>query len=145
MTLDDVKTVARSHFSELTDKQDVDHADQLFTPGIAFHDPAIVPDGLAHGIPEVKQFFTVFFKVFPDGHFRIDDFLAEGDRAAIRFTWTGTHRTKFLGVQFKARSVAAPGIGIFRSRMGEPPRSAWRSTGATCCSSSAASRTRSDT
>jgi steroid delta-isomerase-like uncharacterized protein len=114
MSLDEVKAVARSYFEELTNKQDVGFADQLFTRDIAFYDPAIVPDGEAHGHAEVKQFFSVFFKVFPDVHFEIDDFLAEGDRAAIRFTWTGTHRTEFLGVELKERHVSVPGIDIFR-------------------------------
>ncbi len=118
MTLDEVKAVAHSYFDELTNKQDVDYADQLFTPDIAFYDPAIVHDGQAHGIPEVKQFFRVFFTVFPDVHFRVDDFLAEGDRAAIRFTWTGTHRAEFLGIELKERHVSVPGIDIFRIEHG---------------------------
>ena len=61
MELDEVKSVARSYFEELTNKQDVDFVDQLFTDDIAFYDPAIVPDGEAHGHEEVKQFFSVFF------------------------------------------------------------------------------------
>ena len=118
MTLEDVKAVARSYFEELTNKQDVDFADELFTEDVAFYDPAIVPDGEAHGIPEVKQFFAVFFKVFPDVHFDIEDFFAEGDNVAIRFLWRGTHRTEFLGVELKDRHVAVPGIDIFHVRDG---------------------------
>jgi steroid delta-isomerase-like uncharacterized protein len=113
MTPEEVRAVARSYFEQLTNKQDVDFADQLFTPDIAFHDPAIVPDGEAHGLAEVKQFFSVFFRVFPDVHFAIDDFFVEGDKAAIRFTWTGTHHPDFLGVELKARHVSVPGIDIF--------------------------------
>jgi steroid delta-isomerase-like uncharacterized protein len=118
MSLDDVKTVARSYFEELTNKQNVDFVDELFTPDIAFYDPAIVPDGEAHGRDEVKQFFSVFFKVFPNVHFEMNDFFAEGDRVAIRFTWTGTHRTEFLGIPLKERRVAVPGIDIFHIRDG---------------------------
>jgi steroid delta-isomerase-like uncharacterized protein len=119
MTLDEVKAVAKSYFEELTNKQDVGFVEKLFTDDIAFYDPAIVPDGEAHGHAEVKQFFSVFFKVFPDVHFRIDDFLAEGDHAAIRFTWTGTHRTEFLGVELKERHVSVPGIDIFHIEEGK--------------------------
>src|ERR1700750_261824 len=111
--LDDVKAVAMRYFDELTNKQDVAYVDQLFTEDIACYDPAIVPDGEAHGHAEVKQFFLVFFAVFPDVHFEIDDFFAEGDRVAIRFTWTGTHKTEFLGIELKERHVAVPGIDIF--------------------------------
>jgi steroid delta-isomerase-like uncharacterized protein len=119
MTLDDAKAVARSYFEQLTNKQDVGFVDQLFTDDIAFYDPAIVPDGEAHGHAEVKQFFSVFFKVFPDVHFELDDFFAEGDKVAIRFTWTGTHKTEFLGIELKERHVAVPGIDIFRVRDGK--------------------------
>ena len=118
MPLEEVKAVARSYFEELTNKQDVDAVDRLFTPDIAFYDPAIVPDGEAHGTAEVKRFFRVFFAVFPDVHFQIDDFFAEGDRAAIRFTWTGTHRTELLGIELKERHVSVPGIDIFHLRDG---------------------------
>jgi steroid delta-isomerase-like uncharacterized protein len=118
-SLDEVKAVARRYFEELTNKQDVGFVDRLFTDDIAFYDPAIVPDGEAHGHGEVKRFFAVFFKVFPDVHFEIDDFFAEGHKVAIRFTWTGTHRTEFLGVELKERHVAVPGIDIFHIRDGK--------------------------
>jgi len=113
MTVDEVKAIARSYFDELTNKQDVDYVEHLFAEDVSFYDPAIVPDGEAHGHAEVRQFFSVFFKVFPDVHFRIDDFFAEGHNVAARFTWTGTHRTEFLGVELKERHVAVPGIDIF--------------------------------
>jgi steroid delta-isomerase-like uncharacterized protein len=118
MTVEEVKAVAMRYFDELTNKQDVAYVDTLFTDDIAFYDPAIVPDGEAHGHAEVKQFFSIFFKVFPDVHFEINDFFAEGDKAAIRFTWTGTHRTEFLGIELKERHVAVPGIDIFHIRDG---------------------------
>lgn len=113
MSLAEVKAVATSYFEELTNKQDVGYVDQLFTDDIAFYDPAIVPDGKAEGRAEVKRFFSVFFKVFPDVHFEINDLFAEGNRVAARFTWTGTHRTEFLGIELKERRVAVPGIDIF--------------------------------
>jgi steroid delta-isomerase-like uncharacterized protein len=116
--LGEVKAVAMGYFEQLTNKQDVAYVDELFTDDIAFYDPAIVPDGEAHGREEVRQFFAIFFKVFPDVHFEIDDFFAEGDKVAIRFTWTGTHKTEFLGIELKERHVAVPGIDIFHVRDG---------------------------
>ena len=112
----DVRAVAMSYFEELTNKRNVDFVDQLFTPDIAFHDPARLPNGQARGIAEVKQFFTIFFKVFPDLHFGIDDFFCEDNKVAIRFTWTGTYRKKFLGITWKKRHVSVPGIDIFHLR-----------------------------
>lgn len=111
--LEQVKRVARSYFEELTNKRDLDQVDRIFTEDVAFHDPAIVPDGQAHGRDEVRRFFSVFFRMFPDLHFAIDDFFAEGTKVAIRFTWTGTHRKKLLGLTLKKRRVSVPGIDIF--------------------------------
>lgn len=119
MLTTDVKSVAMSYFDELTNKRNVDFADLLFSSDIVFYDPARVPTGKAEGLAEVKQFFTIFFKVFPDLHFEINDFFAEGEKVAIRFTWTGTYRKRFLGVIWKKRHVSVPGIDIFHIRNGK--------------------------
>lgn len=119
MQVSDVKAVARSYFEELTNKHDVAFADQLFDPAIAFYDPAIIPGGQAMGLDAVKRFFTTFFTAFPDVRFEIDDFFAEDDKAAIRFTWTGTHRATFLGITITERHVVVPGIDIFHIANGK--------------------------
>jgi steroid delta-isomerase-like uncharacterized protein len=110
--------VARSYFDGLTNKQDVGFVRQLFTSDIAFHDPAIVPDGRADGYEEVERFFSLFFCAFPDVHFTVEDMVVEGDKAAVRFTWTGTHRASFLGIHLTERHVSVPGIDIFHVRDG---------------------------
>jgi steroid delta-isomerase-like uncharacterized protein len=119
MANEDVKAVAMSYFEELTNKQNVDFADQLFDSSIEFHDPAIFPTGQANGLEEVKNFFSIFFKVFPDVHFEINDLFGEDDRVAIRFTWTGTHRAEFLGIPITERHVSVPGIDIFHIAEGK--------------------------
>lgn len=118
-SLDQVKAVATSYFEELTNKQNPAFVDELFTDDIAFYDPAIVGDGQVHGREEVKHFFTVFFAVFPDVHFEMNDFFAEGTSAAIRFTWTGTHKPELLGIPLRPRHVSVPGIDIFHIRDGK--------------------------
>jgi steroid delta-isomerase-like uncharacterized protein len=108
----DPRAVARSYFERLINQHDLDYADALFDPAIAFRDPAI-PGGGVDGIPQVKRFFSTFFATFPDVRFAIDDFFSEGDRVAIRFTWTGTHRARLLGVTLARSTVSVPGIDIF--------------------------------
>src|SRR5215472_681695 len=109
----DTKAIARSYFDELINKHDLSFADQLFDSEIAFYDPAIIPGGEAKGLEAVKRFFTTFFKAFPDVHFDINTLFAEGDQAAIRFTWTGTHQATFLGITITRCHVVVPGIDIF--------------------------------
>ena len=110
----DARAVAQSYFDRLTNVHDVSFVEHLFTDDIAFYDPAILLDGQAHGHEEVKRFFSVFFKAFPDVHFTIDDIFAESDRVAVRYTWTGTHQASFLGLSLSKHHVSVPGIDIFR-------------------------------
>lgn len=115
----DAGLVARSYFDRLTNAHDVSAIERLFSEDIAFYDPAIVPGGEAHGFDEVKRFFNVFFDAFPDVHFDVDDIFGENDRAAVRFTWTGTHQATFLGLHISERHVSVPGIDIFHVRDGK--------------------------
>jgi steroid delta-isomerase-like uncharacterized protein len=114
----DTKAVARSYFERLINQHDLPYVDQLFDPGIAFYDPAI-PGGQAMGLDQVRNFFATFFTAFPDVNFGIDDFFAEAERVAIRFTWTGTHQATFLGMTITQRHVTVPGIDIFHIANGK--------------------------
>lgn len=57
-----------------------------------------------HRMPqEPRAFFRVLIAAVPDARITAKDFLRDGDRVAIRFTLTGTHRGELLG---------APGTGL---------------------------------
>jgi predicted ester cyclase len=56
---------------------------------------------------------------FPDIHYTIDDVLAEDDRVAIRWHWSGTHRGSYRGVEPTERSLTNAGAAIFRLRSGK--------------------------
>src|SRR5688500_3116382 len=45
-----------------------------------------------------KQVIERLGSAFPDIHYTIDDVIAEDDRVAIRWHWSGTHRGSFRGV-----------------------------------------------
>ena len=144
VTPDDVKAVARSYFDELTNKQNVDFADQLFTATSRSTTRAIVPDGQAHGHPRGQAVLRGVLQGLPGLHFAINDFFAEGDKVAIRFTWTGTHRRSSSGSSSRSAASRAGHRHLPHRRTGGSPRSGSRSTVATCSSSSAASGTRSE-
>jgi steroid delta-isomerase-like uncharacterized protein len=112
-TVPDTRAVATSYFDRLINDHDLGFIPALFDPRIAFHDPAIIPGGEVHGHDGVQGFFSTFFHVFPDVRFTIDDLFVEGEKAAIRFTWTGTHQARFLGIDITERHVTVPGIDIF--------------------------------
>jgi steroid delta-isomerase-like uncharacterized protein len=51
-----------------------------------------------HGLKATKKYIAEIFSAFPDIHMTIDDLVAEGDKVAVRFTVTGTHKGEFMGV-----------------------------------------------
>ncbi len=70
--------------------------------------------GPDYGLREFKQSDSAFFDAFPDIHFAIDEILVEGDKAAVRYTMTGTQGGVFRGVPPTNRKVALWGIDIHR-------------------------------
>jgi len=67
-----------------------------------------------YGIKDNKQYTSEFFKAFPDLHFTIDDLVAEGDKVAVRWTSTGTHKGEFMGRPPTNKKVTIWGIHIDR-------------------------------
>jgi len=51
---------------------------------------------------------------FPDIVFAVLEQIAEADKVASRFEWTGTHQGEFLGIPATGRSVRVWGIVIDR-------------------------------
>ncbi len=65
------------------------------------------PDGFRKVIAGLRA-------AFPDIHYTVDDVVAEGDRVAIRWHWTGTHRAPFRVIPATGKSVTNAGLAIFR-------------------------------
>ncbi len=56
---------------------------------------------------------------FPDIHYTIDEAVAERDRVAVRWHWTGTHEAPFRGFPATGKAVENVGLGIFRLQGGK--------------------------
>lgn len=50
-----------------------------------------------------KQYMSEFCDAFPDNHVTIDDTVVEGDKVAVRYTLTGTHKGEFMGIPLPIR------------------------------------------
>ena len=55
---------------------------------------------------------------FPDIHYTIEDIVAEDDKVAVRWTWSGTHQAGFRSFGPTGTAVSNTGAGIFRLTAG---------------------------
>jgi predicted ester cyclase len=109
MTPQENRGAVRRFFDELLNEQKLDRVEDYVTPDWAYHDPSTSP---LHGLAGAQQLVrTVVEGGFPDMKFKIEDIVAEGDRVAVRYLFTGTH-------QATGKKVTAPGCGIFRIQDG---------------------------
>ena len=56
---------------------------------------------------------------FPDIHYTVEDVVAENDKVAVRWHWTGTHQAPFRAFPASHHKVTSTGAGIFRFRDGK--------------------------
>jgi steroid delta-isomerase-like uncharacterized protein len=102
--------VERLH-AALLDLRDPSVVDKFFASDFVSHNN---PPGFPDGVEGVKRFFTTFRDAFPDVTVQIDEIVAEGDRAAVATTFTGTHEGELFGIPATGRRVSVTGIDIVR-------------------------------
>ena len=59
-----------------------------------------------------KQTVTDWLAPFADIQSTIGDMVTEGDKVAVRWTWSGTHTGDFWGIAPTGKQVTITGIGI---------------------------------
>lgn len=92
------------------------------TAEAATYDELLAPDfkayvpGLAEPLHREAwlQFNGMFSVAFPDGRVTVEDTIAEGDEAALRVRFQGTHRGDFQGIPPSGKQVMMTGIVIDR-------------------------------
>lgn len=67
-----------------------------------------------HGFKDFKQYCREWFSAFPDLYFAINEMVVEGDKVAVRSTWTGTHKGEIKGIPPTNKKVTAWEIEIDR-------------------------------
>jgi steroid delta-isomerase-like uncharacterized protein len=82
-------------------------------------DAMFLADGRSHGFPQAdsvlvgpEEFKTIhrnFCEAFPDLLVTVEDVIAEGDKAAVRFTATMTHLGDSLGIKATQKEVELHG------------------------------------
>lgn len=66
----------------------------------------------------VRAFYQMIHQAFDGPTLTFHDVFGDGDRLAVRFTMTGTHRGDFVGVPPTGRTVVVDGITVLHFRDG---------------------------
>lgn len=112
MSAEEIKVYERKWFDVLNKgKAAVMTAiDEYFTSTFVFHSPL----GTNLNFEGLKKFFSGLYDAFPDQQYTLDDVIVEGDKAVVRWTFTGTHKGAFMGIPPTNKKVAFWEIEIHR-------------------------------
>jgi predicted ester cyclase len=113
------ETVMRRFYDEILNKGNLAVADGLVASSFVEHIPLPFPGQPTTGPQAIKWFVTRFRTVFPDLHATIEDLLAVGDKVAVRVTWTGTHKGRFLDIHPTGKRVKVTGFDMVRIEGGK--------------------------
>ena len=110
------KAVVRRIIEDYWNKKNPALAGELFAADCAYH----IPDGnLPKGVQGVAQLYGVYAASFPDFHLTIEDTVADGDRVAVSYSFTGTHKGPLGAVPASGHRVTLSGIAIFHLASGK--------------------------
>jgi steroid delta-isomerase-like uncharacterized protein len=112
------KAIVERMIDEVMNQQNLDVIDELFAADYLMHDPAWPME--VKGPEGFKQWTGMMLDpYFSDSRITIEDMIAEGDKVAVRWTWTGTHTGEYMGIPATGRQIAITGISIHRFADGE--------------------------
>lgn len=116
--MQDAATRTRRWFEEIWNHGNLAVADEYMGPNTVIHDAGPQPGDISD--PDVfKGMASALRAAFPDLRVTVHETVAEGERAALRFTATGTHQGTFLGVAPTGRSFSITGMALGEWRDGK--------------------------
>jgi steroid delta-isomerase-like uncharacterized protein len=112
------KAIVQRMIDEVMNQQNLGVVDELFAADYLMHDPTWPME--VKGPEGFKQWTGMMLEpYFSDSEVAVNDIIAEGDKVAVHWTWTGTHTGEFMGIPPTGRQIAITGISIHRFADGE--------------------------
>jgi steroid delta-isomerase-like uncharacterized protein len=81
---------------------------------IAQHFMRYGSSGQFSGIPAFKRYVAHYLDAFPDIRFAVENWLSQGEKVVIHYSFTGTHERAFMGMPATGRWIRAEGVAIYR-------------------------------
>lgn len=115
-TTEELLAVISRGYDECWNQGKLEVLEELLAPEFCAHDPT-VPGGLVSR-DAVRAVLTQIRAAFPDIRRELCDYVAQGDKIAVRWRVTGTHRAPFAGAAPTGRQISVTGITFYRIKDG---------------------------
>jgi steroid delta-isomerase-like uncharacterized protein len=112
MMATDNKALVRRTVEEVWNHGNLAAVDELYAADCVRRE-LDAPD-TTRGVEAIKQRVTTFRNAFPDLHLTVDELIAEGERHALLWSFTGTHTGELEGIAPTGRTVSGSGISLGR-------------------------------
>jgi steroid delta-isomerase-like uncharacterized protein len=106
----DNKAIVRRLYDEAWNKRKLEVLSQIISPSHALQAPTL--SGSSIGPEAYKGQISLFLAAFPDLRFIVEETIVEKDKVVARWTFSGTHKGKFMGVPATNKKVSVDGITI---------------------------------
>ena len=107
------KALAGRFHMDFVQQGNLAEAEKILSKDIVVHCPGTTAEW-GQGPEGVVRDAVAFLAAFPDLRITHDNVIAEGDKVAIRWSLTGTHKNEFVGLAPTGRVITMTGIDIFR-------------------------------
>jgi steroid delta-isomerase-like uncharacterized protein len=96
MSIEEInKESIRRCTEEVFNKGNLSAIPEVFSPEFVEYSPG---GQILKGLENLKQMVEMSRNAFPDMHYEIEDMFAEGDKLAVRYTFTGTFKGEIMGM-----------------------------------------------
>lgn len=104
------RVLIKRWFEEVWNKGRTSAIDDMVTSQTMIH--GLGPT--ARDVGAFKQFHAAYRNAFPDVKIQVDDVITEGEKVAVRWSGSGTHRGDGLGFPATGKAVRFSGMTIVR-------------------------------
>jgi steroid delta-isomerase-like uncharacterized protein len=111
----DTKQLVRDWFQKVWNERSETGIGEMMAADAIGH----MEGGDVHGPEAFAQQRAAFLSALPDLHITVEDVIAEGEKAAVRWHVTGTHKGDGLGIAPSHAPVSLRGTSWFRIRDGK--------------------------
>lgn len=115
MSTEETTAIVRRMVEQSMIEGDLDAALAAYAPDFLYHNPVMrdMPP-LPYATDAVRRLIGAARAAFPDLRYVIEAVIAEDDKAAVLYTWSGTNHGELAGLPPTGRSVTATGAIICR-------------------------------